>query len=108
LFGFLPFSLLDNMPWGVLLAHRLKWHIVQQRERQEPKERNQSTWLALDPLCHPRYAPCYCVEIVKFTVMRAAVSTGSPDCRCGRKRHCFTAWRAAPERMSGPLTTCSA
>ena len=45
----------------------------------------------------------YWVEMVKFTVMRASVSTASPDCRYGLKRHCFTASRAAVERMVGPL-----
>lgn len=48
----------------------------------------------------------YWVEMVKFTVMRASVSTASPDCRYGLKRHCFTASRAAVERMVGPLRTC--
>ena len=28
-------------------------------------------------------------SLVKFTVIRASVSTASPDCRYGLNRHCF-------------------
>src|SRR5207248_1267662 len=47
------------------------------------------------------------VEMVKLTVIFAWVSTGSAPSKCGLKCHCFTASRAAPARIGGPLTTCN-
>ena len=47
------------------------------------------------------------VEIVKFTLMRARVSTGCPFWRNGLKCHCITASRAAAAKICGPLRICN-
>src|SRR5207245_6378613 len=101
------------MPSIVLLAFE-RTRLEPRRLRQRQRPRKNEDWCSgekvessvLDAQSLRAEWISHCVEIVKFTVTRASVSTGCPDTSYGLKRHCNTASRAAVERIAGPLSTC--